>query len=154
LTPARNSMRTEPAPPGPGFNLTGRCFVHPVFDYLLIGGGLSLLMTLLVVFAPTHGDLLATGAMAGIVLFSNGAHFAASTVRLYTKPGAARSMPFLSKAVPPIAILLMTLCLVYAGRVGRFLDMLYLTWSPYHYAAQTYGLAVMYSYRSGCHLAL
>src|SRR5262249_36277781 len=116
LTPARNSMRTEPAPPGPGFNLTGRCFVHPVFDYLLIGGGLSLLVTLLVVFAPTHGDLLATGAMAGIVLFSNGAHFAASTVRLYTKPGAARSMPFLSKAVPPIAILLMTLCLVYAGR--------------------------------------
>ncbi len=147
-------MPAETAPPSPGPNLTGRCFVHPAFDYLLIGGGLSLLVTAIVVLSPARGDLLATGAMTFIVLFSNGAHFAASTVRLYTKPGAARSMPFLSKAVPPIAILLMTLCLVYAGRVGRFLDMLYLTWSPYHYAAQTYGLAVMYSYRSGCQLAV
>jgi hypothetical protein len=25
-----------------------------------------------------------------------------------------------------------------------------LTWSPYHYAAQAYGLAVIYSFRSGC----
>jgi hypothetical protein len=85
-------------------------------------------------------------------MFSNSAHFAASTVRLYTKPGAAGGMPFLSKVVPPIGILLMTLCVVYAGHVGRVLDTLYLTWSPYHYSAQAYGLAVMYSYRSGCDL--
>jgi hypothetical protein len=30
---------------------------------------------------------------------------------------------------------------------------LYLTWSPYHYARQAYGLATMYCYRSGCALA-
>ena len=37
--------------------------------------------------------------------------------------------------------------------MGPHLQSLYLTWSPYHYAAQAYGLAVMYSYRSGCLLA-
>jgi hypothetical protein len=36
--------------------------------------------------------------------------------------------------------------------VGRHIQALYLTWTPYHYAAQAYGLAVMYSYRSGCPL--
>ncbi|HYS04550.1 MAG TPA: hypothetical protein VEW47_05085 [Candidatus Dormibacteraeota bacterium] len=98
---------------------------------------MSLFVTAIVVLTPMRSELLGTGAaMAGIVLFSNGAHFAASTVRLYTKPGAAGSMPFLSKVVPPIVIILMTLCVVYVGRVGRILDTLYLTWSPYHYAAQ------------------
>ncbi|GAF94319.1 unnamed protein product [marine sediment metagenome] len=37
--------------------------------------------------------------------------------------------------------------------LGDSLLKLYLTWSPYHYAAQAYGLAVMYSYRSGCALS-
>jgi hypothetical protein len=32
------------------------------------------------------------------------------------------------------------------------LQALYLTWSPYHYSAQAYGLAAMYCYRSGCRL--
>src|SRR6185295_18260469 len=36
--------------------------------------------------------------------------------------------------------------------LGRNLNSLYLTWSPYHYAAQAYGLAVMYAFRSGCAL--
>src|SRR6267378_2635490 len=99
-------MNPKHVPPGLLTTLTGRCFVHPLLDYLLIGGGLSLLVTAIVVLTPMRSELLGTGAaMAGIVLFSNGAHFAASTVRLYSKPGAAGSMPFLSKVVPPIVII-------------------------------------------------
>ena len=37
------------------------------------------------------------------------------------------------------------------GAVGH-LQSLYLTWSPYHYAAQSFGLSAMYCYRSGCKL--
>jgi hypothetical protein len=132
--------------------LLGRCFVSPGWEYLIVGGGLSLVVTVFVLFNRSHPELLGTGPMAGIVLFSNGAHFAASTVRLYTKPGAVGSYPFLSKVLPGVAILVMTLCLLYVGRVGSVLDTFYLTWSPYHYAAQVYGLSVMYSYRSGCKL--
>jgi hypothetical protein len=36
--------------------------------------------------------------------------------------------------------------------LGANLTALYFTWSPYHYAAQTYGLAVMYAMRSGARL--
>jgi hypothetical protein len=81
----------------------------------------------------------------------NGAHFAASTVRLYTKPGARRDFPFLSYGFP-----LLCLGAVWAGlywpTLGTHLSHLYFTWSPYHYAAQTYGLAVMYAMRSGARL--
>ena len=38
---------------------------------------------------------------------------------------------------------------LFPERLGTQLHSLYLTWSPYHYAAQAYGLAVMYCYRSG-----
>jgi hypothetical protein len=38
--------------------------------------------------------------------------------------------------------------------VGTHLLTLYLTWSPYHYAAQAFGLALMYCYRSGVELTL
>jgi hypothetical protein len=145
-------MSRKEVPRGLATALLGRCFVHPSLDYLLIGGGLSLLVTAVVLMNPSHPELLGAGTLSWIVLFSNGSHFAASTVRLYTKPGAASAMPFLSKVVPPIIIILMTLAVVYVGRVGTILDTLYLTWSPYHYSAQAYGLAVMYSYRSGCAL--
>src|SRR2546428_12912354 len=146
-------MNPKQVPPGLFTTLTGRCFVHPLLDYLLIGGGLSLLVTAVVVLSPMRAQLLGTGAaMAGIVLFSNVFFNDTATTEIYTKPGAARSMPFLSKMVPPIVIILMTLSVVYVGRVGRILDTLYLTWSPYHYAAQAYGLAGCYGYRPGCKL--
>ena len=35
-----------------------------------------------------------------LVLLSNSAHFAGSTVRLYTKPGSYRDLPFLTMGLP------------------------------------------------------
>jgi hypothetical protein len=141
----------------PGFagalmpRLTGRMFVHPVFDYLLIGGGLSLLVSALVLWRGSS-ITFSNEFMAYIFLLSNSAHFASSTVRLYTKPGTTRSLPFLTLAFPLVTMAVLTLCLVFAGQLGPHLQALYLTWSPFHYSAQAYGLAVMYSYRSGCAL--
>src|SRR5262249_47730947 len=74
------------APARPRLQL-GKSFVHPVFDTLVIGGGLSLLMVAFLRLVPgTVGspDLVATLPL--VILFANSAHFAASTVRLYTKP--------------------------------------------------------------------
>ncbi len=143
----------------------GRSFLHPSFDYLLIGGGLSLLFTLLVLYSPalqSLGNLTLEGesasgtyfAVAYLLLLANSSHFAASTVRLYTKPGAFSSLPFLTMAFPLVSIGVLTVCLFQAGRLGPHLQALYFTWSPYHYAAQAYGLAVMYSFRSGCRLTV
>jgi len=133
--------------------LVGRTFVHPVFDYLLIGGGLSLLVIPLVYAYAGDSSLVSFELLPWFILFSNSAHFAASTVRLYSKPGAREALPFLTMALPLLTIAVLSFCLLFADQTGPLLQAIYLSWSPFHYAAQAYGLAVMYCYRSGCQLS-
>lgn len=132
--------------------LTGRCFVHPVFDYLLIGGGLSLVVIPSVYWLSARSMMFDSSMLPWFILFSNSAHFAASTVRLYTKPGTKDSLPFLTLAFPAVTLGALTLCIFASDWIGRYVQLIYLTWSPYHYAAQAYGLSVMYCVRSGCNL--
>ena len=128
----------------------GRPFVGRSFDLLVIGGGLSLAVVAWLAVSPTApGWLLADGRIWIVVLLCNSAHFAASTVRLYSKPGAFREMPFLTMGLPLATLAVLTLAATYPGALGRHFEALYFTWSPYHYAAQAYGLALMYCYRSG-----
>lgn len=132
-------------------SIRGQTFVHPVFDYLLIGGGLSLLVTALA-YAKGGQPLIDIERLPLIILLSNSAHFAASTVRLYTKPGSFKALPLVTMLLPLVVFVLLIICIQWARTCGPHLQALYLTWSPYHYAAQAYGLAVMYCYRSGCML--
>jgi hypothetical protein len=140
--------------------LLGRTFLHPALDYLLIGGALSLVAAAVVALLPAADrglwfslqgpELGGVAAIAYAILLSNSAHFASSTVRLYTKPGARDALPFLSYGFPAVCIGILTLCVAFPVDIGRHLQSLYMTWSPYHYAAQAYGLGVMYCFRSGC----
>lgn len=132
--------------------LLGRSFVHPLFDYLVIGGGLSLLLTAVILAEPSRGAIVDQATLPYFMLLSNSAHFAASTVRLYTKPGTYQTLPFLTTVFPLVALGLLLFSLLFAGSIGPHVQALYLTWSPFHYAAQAYGLAVVYAYRSGCQL--
>jgi len=126
----------------------GKMFVSPAFDYLLIGGLLSWVAGGILYWGgfnfPDNDPFLWWA-----ILVSNWAHFAASTVRLYTKPGAVKTWPFLTLGFPLIAVAVVTAALVVGEPVGRYLFALYLVWSPYHYSRQAYGLSVMYAYRSG-----
>jgi hypothetical protein len=130
----------------------GRSFLHPLFDYALIGGGLSLVFAALVALRPASLAAVDATTLALVLLASNAAHFAASSVRLYTLPGASQTWPQLTRVVPLAFLLLLALALTFPAGLGDFLTRLYLSWSPYHYAAQAYGLCVMYCYRSGCAL--
>jgi hypothetical protein len=131
----------------------GRMFVNPLFDYLLIGGGLSVLV---IPFLPqSNNDLFGSSAilaLPALILFANSAHFASSTVRLYTKEGMFASRPFYTMAFPLVSLLVVLVCIAYPEALGRNFYSLYLTWSPYHYAAQSFGLAAMYGHRSGSKL--
>jgi hypothetical protein len=128
----------------------GRVFVSPAFDYLLIGGGLSLLLAMtLAMGGQRYVGPLIQSHEALIILLCNSAHFAASTVRLYTKSGTRRDLPFLTMGLPLATVLVLTVAIAYPAELGRHLWPLYVTWSPYHYSAQAYGLAIMYCYRSG-----
>lgn len=130
----------------------GKSFVHPAFDLLLIGGGLSLIVAGANAVGVTRA-LLPIDALSGsfpfVLLGVNLAHFAASTVRLYSKRGASEELPFVSLGLPVVTLAVLLGAIAFAENLGTHLTNLYLTWSPYHYAAQSYGLAMMYAYRSG-----
>jgi hypothetical protein len=128
----------------------GRPFVHPVFDVLVIGGGLSLVVGAVVWAA---GFRLGAEHVPAILLLGNFAHFAASTVRLYATPGAIRRWPLLTVGFPILCLAVFTGVLTFADWLVRYVFAVFLVWSPYHYAAQAYGLAAMYAYRSGCALS-
>jgi hypothetical protein len=135
--------------------LLGRSFIHPVFDYFLIGGALSLVVVAAVTVYPQLAPFSTAQDFKYFILFSNSAHFASSTVRLYTKPGADghQSFPFLKLGLPFIALAVITIAVFNEDLIGKHFRAIYFTWSPYHYAAQAYGLTVMYCYRSGCLLS-
>ena len=62
--------------------VAGKTFGPRAVDYLLIGGGLSLLFTIAVVANPSGEPIVSYEALPYLILLSNAAHFAASTVRL------------------------------------------------------------------------
>jgi hypothetical protein len=127
----------------------GRTFVGPVFDTLWIGGGITIPAALwLLADGRGAAEILGT-ALPLLALLVNQAHFAASSLRLYTKPGAVAAHPFLAFALPLATLALLTLCIALSAQLGRHLWALAMTWSPYHYSAQAFGLASMYCYRSG-----
>ena len=143
---------TAPQNPSGGLKtLVGRCFMHPAIDYLLVGGGITIPIFAAIYFFPVLTPAIDGPFDLKSFLLINGAHFAASTVRLYTKKGAKEEFPFLSWGFPVICLIAVGLGL-YWPLLGSNLTALYFTWSPYHYAAQTYGLAVMYAMRSGAKL--
>jgi len=149
-------MSATPLAAAPRGLTLGRTFLRPGFDYLVIGGGLSLLATPAILSASRSGAAWTAGLapfMPLLLLLVNLAHFAASTVRLYSKPDAFREFRFLTMGLPLLTLAVLALAVRFAEAVGPHLMNLYLTWSPYHYAAQAYGLSVMYCYRSGVSLA-
>jgi hypothetical protein len=141
------------AAPGLRAALLGRTFRSPAFDYLLIGGGLSLIGFVWLALHPELDARIDHRMLMTLLLVTTCTHFGASTVRLYSMPGSARSWPVLTTVFPLVTLAVLTLCISQAALLGYAFQALYFTWSPYHYAAQTYGLALMYAYRSGCTLA-
>jgi hypothetical protein len=127
----------------------GRTFVGPVFDPFWIGGGVTLPCAVWLLFDGRSAAELLGLSLPWLVLLVNQAHFAASTVRLYSKPGAIAAHPFLAFALPLVTLAVLGVCLAFQAQLGRHLWALAMTWSPYHYAAQAFGLAAMYCYRSG-----
>ncbi|TMQ24296.1 MAG: hypothetical protein E6K82_09170 [Candidatus Rokuibacteriota bacterium] len=143
------SAAAQPTAPTVRGMALGRPFVSPLFDLLVIGGGLSLIVG---ATAWASGFRLSQAHVPAILLFGNFAHFAASTVRLYATPDAVHRWPFLTVGFPVACLVAFTAILTFVPGLVPYVFAVFLVWSPYHYAAQTYGLASMYAYRSDCRL--
>ena len=129
----------------------GRSFVSPAIDIVFVCGAFSLLL-LLLRQSPFQLQLNMTSSIVLLVV-CNYAHFTSSTVRLYTKAGATARNPFVARGLPFVAVAVTLLAVLFPVGFGKHLMALAVTWSPYHYAAQAFGLALMYSYRSGMTLS-
>jgi hypothetical protein len=146
---APGAVAVKPAPVG---SLVGKCFLHPFVDYLIIGGAISLPFLALVLWFPQITPIQGTTTFLLWMCVINEAHQAASAVRLYTKPGEVPARALLSWGFPVVFFVVVTLCAAMPFMAEQ-LWRLYLTWAPYHYAGQAYGLAVIYAFRSGCKLS-
>ena len=130
----------------------GRPLVNRSFDLIFVSGGLTLPVLAWRLWGGSSAMLFIVAWAPLLMLLINQSHFAASSVRLYTRPGAFARWPFLTMVLPILTIAALTLFIVFSGQIGRHLWALALSWSPFHYAAQTFGIASIYCYRSGCAL--
>ncbi len=128
--------------------LTGKMFMTPLWDYLLIGSVWSF-VALAVIWMQPSIMAVAMENIWPIVLLANSAHFAASTVRLYSKPEYYKEFSFLTFAFPAIALGVLSICVLFPNTLGKYLMLTYVLWSPFHFAKQIYGLSLMYTFRSG-----
>jgi hypothetical protein len=51
-----------------------------------------------------------------------------------------------------LGVVVVSLSVVFVSGLGHHLWALAMTWTPYHYGAQTFGIAALYCFRSGCRL--
>lgn len=126
-------------------------------DTLVIGGGLSLVFGVVasvasVASARTGEWLLVAFMHLGLAV--NYPHYAATYQLVVRERGKAPRSYRLLLASIPFALVALVLAVASQGTVLPLLVRLYLVWSPYHYAKQHFGLAAMYSGRSGRRLSV
>jgi len=115
---------------------------------LILGCGLGS-MAIMVVQVVLGQDVLAgwvPGAL--LVLLFSLPHYGATLVRVYEDPADRRKYQFFSVG----ATLLVSVTFVaslYGHWVGSLVLTIYLTWSPWHYTGQNYGISLMLAARRG-----
>jgi Flp pilus assembly protein TadD len=117
---------------------------------LLLGCGLWYVLAF-VALVFVGGDLRRGAgpmAVAFLVLALSTPHYGATLLRVYERRADRRAYRFF--AVWATAAIAAAFALgVHVGWVGSLLITLYLTWSPWHYSGQNYGLAVLFLRRRG-----
>ena len=119
----------------------------PAID-LLLGCGLiyALLVGLLFLLQPKLGQL---GPWLPLVILLTGVpHYGATLLRVFATPEDRRRHAF-SAIVASICAAVLLLIGLGMPRIGALVITLYLTFSPYHYAAQNYGITMMFLRRRG-----
>lgn len=117
---------------------------------LLLGCGL-LYVVLFAVFVGAGGWWLETSPAwlaPACALFLSLPHYGATLVRVYEHRNDRRAYALFS-VYTTIALVVAFAIGAYDVAVGSLLLTVYLTWSPWHYTGQNYGLAVMFLRRRG-----
>ncbi|MGI9590192.1 MAG: tetratricopeptide repeat protein [Myxococcota bacterium] len=139
-------MASESIPPA---NHTTTWLSGPLPDWLLGAGAGYLLTVPLLWFSGGAIGVQWPFAVAWVVAIAiNGPHYGATLLRVYERRDERRRYAFFSLWVT-LVLLGVFLTGVYSAIVGSLLVTLYFTWSPWHFAGQNYGVALLFLRRSG-----
>ncbi|HYE99333.1 MAG TPA: hypothetical protein VEJ18_10500, partial [Planctomycetota bacterium] len=124
-------------------------FVNGPVDALFMGGG-SVLVYLGFLAAGLSGPHRGAAALAGALLWIvNHPHFCATLHRLYGSRENIREYPVTALGVPFLVAAGAVASFASPDRVAPYFIKLFLLWSPYHFAAQSLGLTLVYARRAG-----
>src|SRR3989442_83075 len=116
---------------------------------LLLGCGLWYVLLFAAAFALGDTRSLTPDFLAPLlVLLFSTPHYGATILRVYEQRAERRRYAFFS-VWATLAIAVWFVAGQYSAAAGSWLLTLYLTWSPWHYTGQNYGIAVMLLGRRG-----
>lgn len=126
-------------------------FVSPPVDLMLVGG--FSILHFLVFSMPGLVSLTGLYAVAGwsavLVWVINHPHFSATSHRLYRSRENIMQFPLTALGIPVLLLATVTAALMFPTTIGPWFVKVFLIWSPYHFSAQTLGIALLYARRSG-----
>jgi tetratricopeptide (TPR) repeat protein len=136
------------AKPGPSVGTPSLWIYNPWLDLTVGCGAWSAPLLLLAYSAVASNTLAWSVALYALALFFNYPHYMATLYRAYhTEQDFNKYRIF---TVHITALIAMTLVLSHFWlRVLPWIFTLYLTWSPWHYSGQNYGLFMMFARRAG-----
>ena len=121
----------------------------PLRDLLLgCGGGYVCVLVALMWVGPEVRTLLPLSLLAFVFSLVGAPHYGATLLRVYEQRRDRRAYALFAVHVT----VLLALAFVLGTRVrwiGSLMLTIYLSWNPWHYAGQNYGLAVMFLRRRG-----
>jgi len=121
----------------------------PASDLLLGSGALYILFFIgLGFYGPEIRHAQAPYLLALLVLLVSMPHYGATLVRVYEARRDRRAYAVFSVWIS-LALFALFVAGVHWAIVGSVLLTVYLTWSPWHYTGQNYGIAVMFLRRRG-----
>ncbi|MFT5444547.1 MAG: hypothetical protein ACI8W3_003604, partial [Myxococcota bacterium] len=130
-------------------NPTDRWIHSPTLDLMLGCGGAFGVVFLFILAMPEQLQaLFPLGLLPLLVLVTSIPHYGATLQRVYGDRESRQKYRLLAVWVT-IAIYAWLGIGVYNVVLGSWLITLYLTWSPWHYTGQNYGLAMMFLGRRG-----
>jgi tetratricopeptide (TPR) repeat protein len=126
-----------------------RWLFGPVPD-ILIGCGVAYMafFTALVFAGPQLRSVLPLGLLPLVSVFFGTPHYGATLLRVYEHRSERRAYAFFTVWMSLVVAALFVGGL-YSLVLGSFLLSLYLTWSPWHYTGQNYGVALLFLRRRG-----
>ncbi|MBZ5707528.1 MAG: hypothetical protein LAN63_19465, partial [Acidobacteriia bacterium] len=107
-------------------------------------------LLVLTYFATNSSTLAWSVAFYGLALFFNYPHYMATIYRAYHRAEDFQKYRLFTVHITALVVLTMVVSHFWL-RALPWIFTLYLTWSPWHYSGQNYGLFMMFARRAGAH---